>query len=98
VKNKYFKYNKEDILEILTEHLARENGFGTFSSKAELVFDDGCITFIAAIGELENDDVTRTDLAKLYHEMDYNGTHDGSGLTDEQMTGALDKMIETGDF
>jgi len=99
MENKYFKYNKDDILEILTETLAVESGFGTFSSKSNLVIDNGKIFFVGVIGELENDEVDKIDLEKLYSEIEYNGTHDGSGFTSaEVLSDALNKAVKTGDF
>lgn len=51
MKKKYFKYNKDDILEILTETLAVENGFDTFSSNSNLIIDNDEIFFVEVIGE-----------------------------------------------
>ena len=96
--NKYFKYNKDDILEIITEYLAEENGFETFIASSNLIIENGVVSFVAAIGELGNEEVDSINLNELFKEMNFNGTHSGVGLTDEQMGKALDKMIETGDF
>lgn len=97
-KRKYFKYNKYDILEILTETLAVENGFGTFTSNADLMIDNGEIFFVGVISELEDSEIDSMDLSELYKKMEYNGTHsDDIWLTDEQLKDALNK-IDTGDF
>ncbi|MFB5284683.1 hypothetical protein [Peribacillus sp. Hz7] len=75
-KRKVFKYNQDDILEILMEYLAEENGFNTFQSKAMLAgnVDEG-IRLIAVIGDLEDDDICKLDLDKVDKENDFNGTH-----------------------
>ena len=96
---KYFKYNKDDILEILTEMIAKENGFGTFNSYSDLIIDDDKVFFVGAIGKLEDNAVEKVDLNKLYHEMEYNGTHDGKGFSSmENLSEALKRAIEKGDF
>lgn len=96
---KYFKYNKYDILEILTETLAVENGFGTFSSNSNLIIDNGEIFFVGVIGELEDEEVDNIELDKVYSQMEYNGTHDGNCFSStENLSNALKKAIETGDF
>ena len=79
MEKKYFKYNKDDILEILTETLAIACGFDTFNSKSDLIIDNGKIFFIGAIGKLEDDGINKADLTKLYKEMEYNGTHEARG-------------------
>ena len=96
---RYFKYNKDDILEIVTEALAQENGLGTFNARADLVIDNGEIFFVGAIGELENSEVDTVDLKKLFSEMAYNGTHAmNKGLSAEELSAALEKAIRTKDF
>lgn len=75
MERKYFKYNSDDILEILTETLAVESGFGTFSSRSTLIVENGEIFFVGVIGELEDEEVDKIDLEKLYSEIEYNGTH-----------------------
>ncbi|WP_233516698.1 hypothetical protein [Paenibacillus curdlanolyticus] len=74
---KYIKYNQDDILEILTEALAKENGFGTFYSKAMLLGTLGKdLRLIAVIGELEDDEkIELINLNELDENMNYNGTH-----------------------
>ena len=97
---KYFKYNKDDILEILTETLAVESGFGTFSSNSNLIIKNGEIFFIGVIGELEDEEVDNIDLEKLYSKIEYNGTHhEGAAFSStDLLSDALNKSIETGDF
>ena len=99
MKKIYFKYNKYDILEILTEFLAVENGFSTFSSNSNLIIDNGEIFFVGVIGELEDKEVDNIELDKVYTKMEYNGTHDGDCFSStENLSNALKKAIESGDF
>ena len=100
MKKKYFKYNKDDILEILTETLALENGFGTFSSNSDLIVENGEIFFIGVIGELEDEEVDNINLEKLYSETPYNGTHHERTVysSSNTLSVALKKSIEKGDF
>jgi len=75
-KRKIFKYNEDDILEILSEYLAGENGFNTFQSRTLLLGTPGKdLRLIAVVGELEDDDITNLDLEDIDKEMDYNGSH-----------------------
>ncbi|MCQ6276628.1 hypothetical protein JMM81_17075 [Bacillus sp. V3B] len=75
-KQKIFKYNQDDILEILTEHLAEEGGFDTFQSKAILLgTPDKDLRLITVIGELDDDGITDIDLDEIDKSMDYNGSH-----------------------
>jgi hypothetical protein len=77
-KQKIFKYNQDDILEILTEYLAEENGFNTFQSNAMSVGNvDEDLRLIAVIGDLEDDDISKLDLDEIDKSMDYNGFHSG---------------------
>lgn len=74
---KYFKYNQDDILEILTEYIAKEHDYGTFYSKAELkglVGKD--LRFLMAVGTLDEDErVENVDLEQLDKTLDFNGSH-----------------------
>ncbi|MFC5529789.1 hypothetical protein [Cohnella yongneupensis] len=76
MNRQYFKFNSDDILEILTEYLAEKHGFGTFQSKAILLGDQSNgIRMVAIIGELEDDEIMKTDLEELDKDMKYNGDH-----------------------
>lgn len=75
-KRKIFKYNEDDILEILSEYLAVENGFNTFQSRTLLLGTPGKdLRLIAVVGELEDDDIMNLDLEEIDKKMDYNGSH-----------------------
>ena len=74
---KYFKYNEDDILELLTEALAKENSYGTFYSKSKLLGTSGNdLKLIAVIGELDDDDkIQSINLEEVDKNMGFNGSH-----------------------
>lgn len=74
---KYFKYSQDDIIEILTEYIAKEHGYGTFYSKAELKGSVGKdLRLLMAVGTLDEDErVENVDLEQLDKNMDFNGSH-----------------------
>ncbi|MEQ2525780.1 hypothetical protein WMO40_03620 [Bacillaceae bacterium CLA-AA-H227] len=75
-KRKIFKYNEDDILEILSEYLAEAYGFDTFQSNVILIGESNKnLRMIAVIGDLEDDDIRNIDLDKLDNEMEFNGSH-----------------------
>lgn len=77
LKKVLIKYNEDDILEILTEYLAEENHFGTFSSRALLLgTPNKDLRLIAVIGELDDESVDNADLEEIDSIMDFNGSHD----------------------
>jgi hypothetical protein len=73
---KVFKYNEDDILEVLLEYLAEKNGFNLYSSKGILLGLPGKdLRLIAVLGDLEDETVDYFDLDEADQSMDYNGTH-----------------------
>ena len=99
MEKKYFKYNQSDILEILTEALAVENGFGTFNSRSDLFIDNGEVFFVGVVGEVDDLEINDVDLDKLYSDLDYNGTHPKeAGISSKALCEILDKAIKTGDY
>ncbi|MWC28800.1 hypothetical protein [Paenibacillus sp. MMS18-CY102] len=74
---KCIKYNQDDILEILTEFLAKKMGLGTFYSKALLLGTPGKdLRLLAVLGELDDDEkIESVNLDELDKNMDFNGTH-----------------------
>ena len=75
-KRKFFKFNEDDILEILSEYLASENGFDTFQSKAILIgHQNKDLRLIAVVGDLEDDELGTLDLEHIGTKMDFNGSH-----------------------
>ncbi|MGO4185806.1 hypothetical protein AB4Z17_32230 [Paenibacillus sp. TAF43_2] len=75
-KRKTFKFNEDDILEILTEYLAEENGFETFQSRAILLGRPGKdLRLISVIVDLEDDDISKLDLEDIDNKIEFNGSH-----------------------
>lgn len=75
-KRKIFKYNEDDIIEILSEYLGDKTEFDTYQSKAMLLGTPGKdLRLIAVIGDLDDDDIAKLNLEDIDNEMDYNGTH-----------------------
>jgi len=71
-----FKYDEDDILEILTEYLAEENGFGTFASRAKIIGESGKdLRLIAIIGENDNTEIENLNIEDIDSKMEYNGNH-----------------------
>ncbi|MEH7073788.1 hypothetical protein [Neobacillus drentensis] len=78
-KRKVFKYNEDDILELLSEYLADENGFDTFRSKTILKgTPNKDLRLIAVIGELEDDNISKLDLDDIDKSIEFNGSHKDS--------------------
>ncbi|MCK1998918.1 hypothetical protein MPH47_17110 [Psychrobacillus psychrodurans] len=74
-KRKIFKYNEDDILEILSEYLATENGFDTFQSKSVILGTPGMnLRLVSVISDVD-DDITKLNLEEIDKESVYNGTH-----------------------
>lgn len=72
-----FKYNEDDILELLAERIAESNGYGTFRSRAILFGksnDD--LRLLCVVGNLDDDEVDNINLEELDKSMDFNGTHE----------------------
>ena len=75
-KRKIFKYNEDDILEILSEYLAEENGFDTFQSRVVLIGEaNKDLRLVAVIGELEDDDINNINLDEIDSKREFNGSH-----------------------
>ncbi|MED4402204.1 hypothetical protein [Metabacillus fastidiosus] len=75
-KRKIFKYNEDDILEILSEYLAEETRFDTYQSTAILLGTPGKdLRLIAVVGSEDDDDITKLNLEDIDNEVNYNGTH-----------------------
>lgn len=75
-KRKIFKYNEDDILEILSEYLATENGFDTFQSKSIILGTPGKdLRLVSVISDVDDDDITKLNLEEIDKESVYNGTH-----------------------
>lgn len=75
-KRKTYKFNEDDILEILTEYLAEESGFETFRSRAILLGTPGKdLRLISVISDLEDDDISKLNLEDIDNKIEFNGSH-----------------------
>ena len=92
-----FKYNEDDLLEILTEHLAKENGFGEFCARAVIVGTPGKdLRMIAIIGDSEDDSIKSKNLEEIDKKMEYNGSHSKAQYINDMSV--LLKKIKEKDF
>lgn len=91
------KYNEDDILEILTEFIAEQNGFGEFNARAVILGTPGKdLRMIAIIGELEDEGIKNENLDAIDKKTEYNGTHSKARyITDVSI---LLKKIKEKDF
>lgn len=75
-KRKYFKYNEQDILEILSEYLYTNSNSETISSKAILLGETAKdLRLVAVIGDGEDEELFKTDLEEIDKKIDFNGSH-----------------------
>ncbi|MED3954657.1 hypothetical protein P4603_21440 [Priestia aryabhattai] len=75
-KRKYFKYNEEDILEILSEYLYADCNSETIGSKAILLGEPGKdLRLVAVVGDGEDEKLYETDLEEVDQKIDFNGSH-----------------------
>ena len=96
---KFFKLNKDDILKIIIDYLAEKNGYNIFRAKAIILQDKNEMRAIVGIDKIDGDIIIDEQLLlKMDSSMDFNGGHNNNGLTDEELSQVLDRMIKTGDF
>lgn len=70
------KFDEDDILEILTEYLAKEYGFEEFNARAKIVGMPGNdLRMIAVIGDSKDKSISEVDLDMIDLKIDYNGSH-----------------------
>lgn len=96
----FFKYNENDILEIITEYLAEKSGYKTFNSKAIFLGSPGKdLRLITIVGSLEDREIDKINIDSLDEKMDFNGTHNGEYYKDaEVLLKSIDDAIKKGDF
>lgn len=96
MKRSYFKLNIEDVMEIVSEHMAVSEGFGCFTTNTRVIDENGEWYMVIAIGELEDREIDNLDMEMLSKKIKYNGTHGEEGYwkTNEEMRRTLSKFVE----
>jgi hypothetical protein len=75
-ERKIFKFNQDDILEILLEHLGEENDFDMYQSSGMLLGTPGKdLRLIVVIGDIDDTGINKLNLEEIEKEVDYNGPH-----------------------
>ncbi|GAB1786682.1 hypothetical protein [Priestia megaterium] len=75
-KRKYFKYNEQDILEILSEYFHTNSSSENISSKAILLGETARdLRLVAVVGDGEDEELFETDLEEIDKKIDFNGSH-----------------------
>lgn len=70
------KLNEDDILEILTEHFAKQYGFNEFNARGIVIGESGNnLRFVAVVGESEDTSIQRINLTEIDEKIDFNGSH-----------------------
>lgn len=75
-ERKIFKFNQDDILEMLLERLAEDAEFDTYQSAGMLLGTPGeDLRLIAVIGDLDDKGISKLNLEEIEEAMDFNGSH-----------------------
>ena len=75
-KRKYFKYNEQDILEILSEYLHTNANSESINSQAILLGETAKdLRLVAVVGDSEDEELFETDLEEIDKKIDFNGSH-----------------------
>jgi len=74
-KQMIFKYDEEDILEILSEYLAKKNDFETFNSKSAFLGTPGKNLRLISVIDDEKSDLSDTNLSEIDKQINFNGDH-----------------------
>jgi hypothetical protein len=73
---KIFKLNEDDILEIISEQLAEEAGFGEFSSRTQLFGAVGKDLRIVSVIDSDNSKLLKDiDMKEIDEKTEFNGSH-----------------------
>ena len=74
-KRKYFKYNEQDILKILSEYLHANSNSESINSQAILLGETAKdLRLIAVIGDGKDEELFVTDLEEIDKKIDFNGS------------------------
>ncbi|MET3690446.1 hypothetical protein ABIC37_006051 [Priestia megaterium] len=75
-KRKYFKYNEQDILEILSEYLHTNANSESINSQVILLGETAKdLRLVAVVGDSEDEELFETDLEEIDKKIDFNGSH-----------------------
>lgn len=70
------KYNEDDILEILTEYIARLHGYDDFNSKSIVLGTPGVdLRAVAVVSSSIDESIDEMDMVNLDKEIEYSGVH-----------------------
>ena len=73
---KVYKLNEDDILEILSEHLAKKSKFDTFRSRSLLIGEaEKDSRLISVIRDIEDVEIRVLDLEEIDKRTEFNGDH-----------------------
>lgn len=77
------KYSEDDILEIMTEYLAKEHGYGEFCAEAKILGTPGHdLRLVAVIGDPEDRSIQHLKIEEVDEKSQYNGSHSKATYTD----------------
>ena len=93
-KIRYFKLNQDDIMEIVSEHIAARCQKRCFQTQSLLLGEPGKdLRMLIAVGK-NNDHLDFDTFYELDKTMPFNGDHRANtGLSDEDMILAIDRML-----
>jgi hypothetical protein len=75
-KKVIFKYNEDDLLELMTEYLAKKNGFEEFQARALILGEPGKeLRIVTVIADSEDNSIKDVDLNSIDVHFEYNGSH-----------------------
>lgn len=73
-KRKIYKLDEDDMMEIVTDHLAEESDFDPYQSVAMIKgTPEEDLRYVAVIGDYDDDEMKELDLDKLDQKIHYNG-------------------------
>ena len=96
MKRTYFKLNIDDVMEIVSEHLAEKSGYKTFGTNTRIFSDEKNWNMIIVIGEVDDLEIHKINMNELNEKLEYNGTHglENYWKTDDELKKAVDKFIK----
>lgn len=75
-KRKYFKYNEQDILKILSEYFHTNSSSESINSQVILLGETAKdLRLIAVVGDGEDEELFETNLEEIDKKIDFNGSY-----------------------